>query len=74
MDATSGLLLIITAAAVGIVATINILRRDPARALAGGHENPFAMSTEGMKRCPSCGTGNLVTDATCSRCGKPLPG
>jgi hypothetical protein len=41
---------------------------------ASGHENPYAVSTEGMKRCPACNTGNLVTDATCSNCGKPLPG
>jgi hypothetical protein len=27
-----------------------------------------------MKRCPNCGTGNLVTDSTCSNCGKRLPG
>jgi uncharacterized protein (DUF983 family) len=32
------------------------------------------VSTEGMKRCPSCGTGNLVTDANCMTCGKRLPG
>jgi hypothetical protein len=37
-------------------------------------ENPFAVSTEGMKRCPSCAFGNLVTDSTCSSCGKRLPG
>jgi len=27
-----------------------------------------------MKRCPNCGTANLVTDTTCSNCGKHLPG
>jgi hypothetical protein len=75
MDEQSGLLLLITAAAVGVVATIEILRKQQ-RALHAGvpHESPYAVSTEGMKRCPACNTGNLVTDATCSSCGKPLPG
>jgi uncharacterized protein (DUF983 family) len=37
-------------------------------------ESPYAVSSEGMKRCPNCGAGNLVTDANCSNCGKRLPG
>jgi uncharacterized protein (DUF983 family) len=37
-------------------------------------ESKYATATEGMKRCPSCGVGNLVTDETCSSCGKRLPG
>lgn len=73
MDTQSGLLFLITAAAVGIVATLGILRRQRLQT-AGPRESPYAVSTEGMKRCPSCGTGNLVTDATCSSCGKSLPG
>jgi hypothetical protein len=74
MDATSGLLLVVGAAAVGIAATIGILRRQRIEALSASQENPYAVATEGMKRCPSCGMGNLVTDATCSSCGKRLPG
>jgi hypothetical protein len=74
MDTESGLLLLIGAAAVGIVGTIGILRRERLQTESAGRESPFAVSTEGMKRCPSCGTGNLVTDATCSTCGKTLPG
>ncbi len=74
MDTDSGLLLLVGAAAVGIVGTIGILRRERLQTEAAGRESPFAVSTEGMKRCPSCGTGNLVTDATCSTCGKTLPG
>jgi hypothetical protein len=74
MDTASGLLLMVTAAAVGIVATIGILRRQRLQLESSGRENPLAVSTEGMKRCPNCGTGNLVTDATCSNCGKALPG
>lgn len=76
MDTQTGLLLLIVAASVGIVGTLFILRRErhEAETDAAAHESPFAVSTEGMKRCPSCGTGNLVTDATCSNCGRPLPG
>ena len=73
MDQTTQILALIGVAALGILATVIILRRDR---VAGEppRESPYAVSTEGMKRCPSCGTGNLVTDATCSNCGKRLPG
>lgn len=73
MDQTTQLLLLIGAAAVGIVATLGILRRQRHEAEDETRESPFAVATEGMKRCPSCGFGNLVTDATCSSCGKQLP-
>ncbi len=73
MDQTAQILALILIAALGILAVVVILRRDR---VAGQppRESPYAMSTEGMKRCPSCGTGNLVTDATCSSCGRKLPG
>ncbi len=74
MDSTTGLLFLITAAAVGIVATIGILRRQRLQTEGANQESMYAVSTEGMKRCPACGTGNLVTDGTCSSCGKPLKG
>jgi len=80
MDQTTGLMALIIAAIVGIVATLAITRRQrheaeaQERAAAPDHGSPYAVSTEGMKRCPSCGTGNLVTDATCSACGQHLPG
>ena len=73
MDQTTQILALIGVAALGLLATVTILRRDRV-ANAPPRESPFAVSTEGMKRCPSCGTGNLVTDATCSNCGKRLPG
>ena len=38
-----------------------------------GDESPFAASSEGMKRCPKCGRGNLWTDARCIYCGRTLP-
>lgn len=73
MDQTSQILALIGVAAVGILAVVVILRRDRV-ASQPPRESPYAVSTEGMKRCPSCGTGNLVTDATCSSCGRKLPG
>jgi hypothetical protein len=74
MDQTTQLLALITAAAVGILATVGILRRQRRQQEDATRENPFAVSTEGMKRCPACGFGNGVTDATCMSCGKALPG
>jgi hypothetical protein len=75
MDQTPILAGLIAAAAIGIFAAAAILRRG---AIAGGPsvagESLFAASTEGMKRCPSCGVGNLVTEGACSACGKPLSG
>ena len=73
MDVTTGLVMLMGAAAVGAVATLAMLRRQRMQA-AGPHESLYATSTEGMKRCPECNTGNLVTDAICSNCGKHLPG
>ena len=49
-------------------------RRERRKEQAAAVENPYAVATEGMKRCPNCGFGNLVTDATCTSCGKKLPG
>jgi hypothetical protein len=64
---------LLAAAALGVVATLLILRREQTEEADKNRENPFAVSTEGMKRCPSCGFGSLVTDSTCSSCGKRLP-
>jgi hypothetical protein len=59
-------------AAIGVVATMVILRvRD--RALEIPHESPFAASSEGETRCPQCGMGNLSTDDHCVSCGARLP-
>jgi hypothetical protein len=53
----------------GIFALLAMLRRDRVP-----EESPFAVSTEGEKRCPSCGMGNQVVDARCVSCGADLPG
>ena len=70
------LLVLIGAAVLGLLAVLSLLRRErhEAEATAGDVEGHFAVATEGMKRCPSCGMGNLVTDATCVSCRKRLPG
>ncbi len=74
VDPTTGLLLVIIAASSASSARSGSCVKQRRAEEALGRESPFAVATEGMKRCPSCGTGNLVTDATCSNCGKPLPG
>lgn len=58
-----------SAAIAGIFASLSILRRDEVEP-----ESPFAVSTEGEKRCPKCGMGNLWTDTRCVSCGNPLKG
>jgi hypothetical protein len=73
MDQPLALWIVVGAAIIGLVATILILARQRRAAEDEERESPFATSTEGMLRCPSCGTGNLVTDSTCSSCGRALP-
>jgi len=73
MDTTTLIAAMVGAAILGLLATIVIVRRSGSTPSARGDET-FAVSTEGMTRCPSCATGNLVTDATCSSCGGRLPG
>jgi hypothetical protein len=72
MDQTTSLVLLIGAAFVGVVAVGFILRRNSSATSAQAADRPYAASTEGMKRCPNCGVGNLVTESKCSNCGKRL--
>ena len=74
MDQTTQLFALIAAAALGIVALLGILRRQRHQVEDADRVSPYAVSTEGMKRCPTCGFGNLVADATCASCGHRLPG
>ena len=69
-------LALIGAAVIGLLAVLSVLRRErhEAEATVGDVESKFAVATEGMKRCPFCGMGNLVTDTTCASCKKSLPG
>ncbi|HUQ79435.1 MAG TPA: hypothetical protein VM427_11275 [Patescibacteria group bacterium] len=74
MDQTTQLLLLIAAAAVGIVAMLVILRRQRIDRETETRENPYATSSEGQKRCPSCGAYNTWTDRNCVTCNRQLPG
>ena len=58
-------------AAVGLLATLLIMRRQRKTGEAES-ESQYSVSTEGEKRCPKCGMGNMWTDSTCISCGTPL--
>jgi len=73
MDLTQQLLALMIAAAIGILAMIMILRRQRKES-APQPESRYAASTEGEKRCPKCGMGNLWTDRNCISCKARLPG
>jgi hypothetical protein len=73
MDQTQQLIAMTFAAALGILATLAILRNER-HATAPPRESPFAASTEGEKRCPKCGMGSLWTDDRCITCGTKLAG
>jgi hypothetical protein len=74
MDQTTQLLILIVAAGVGIVAMMIILRRQRRDREADARESPYAVSSEGQKRCPNCGAYNSWTDRNCVSCGRKLPG
>ena len=65
---------LIASSLVAVLAAILILRRQRHDREDATAERPFAVSTEGEKRCPKCGMGNLWTDTTCIACGANLPG
>ena len=74
MDQTTSLaLVLVLAAIVGMLAVLIILGRRR-RAGEASTESEFAVSTEGEKRCPKCGMGNMWTDRTCISCGADLRG
>jgi hypothetical protein len=72
MDQTQFLAMTL-ATGLGIVATLAILRKQR-RAQEPPRESPWAASTEGEKRCPKCGMGNMWTGNRCISCGAKLPG
>lgn len=74
MDQTTQLLILILAALVGVTAVLLIMRRQRIETEAATRESPFGVSTEGEKRCPNCGMGNLWTDRNCISCNAKLPG
>lgn len=74
MDQQTQLLALAIAIVVIIVAIVLIMNRQRREREDATAESPFAISTEGEKRCPKCGMGNLWTDTTCISCGAHLKG
>ena len=74
MDQTTQLLILIVAATVGLMAMVLITRRQRRERADETRENPYATSSEGQKRCPSCGAYNAWTDRNCVSCHRKLPG
>jgi hypothetical protein len=74
VDGTTQALLLVAAVAVLALALVTIKRRQRLEHEAVSRENPYATSTEGQKRCPNCGMGNLWTDRNCISCDARLPG
>jgi hypothetical protein len=56
------------------VAMVLITRRQRRDRADETRENPYATSSEGQKRCPSCGAYNAWTDRNCVSCHRKLPG
>ncbi len=73
MDQTL-ILILVGAAVVGIVAIVLMLERSRRQAGEAQRADRFAASSEGEKRCASCGMGNLWTEDRCVACGAKLPG
>ena len=74
MNQTTQLVLLVAVATIGIIAMLLILRRQRREQEAATRENPYATSSEGQKRCPSCGSYNAWTDRNCYSCKRKLPG
>lgn len=74
MDLATQMLLLTAAVVVLVLAVALIRRRQRLERELATRENPFAVSTEGEKRCPNCGMGNLWTDRNCISCKARLPG
>jgi hypothetical protein len=74
MDQKTQLLILIIAALIGLVALLLIVRRQRGDRAISERDNPYATSSEGQKRCPSCGAYNAWTDRNCVSCGRKLPG
>jgi hypothetical protein len=72
MDQPTLLLALLVASAVAALALLLHLRRQRGEQEDATRESPIAMSSEGMKVCPSCATENLWSDTRCVGCGKHL--
>jgi uncharacterized membrane protein len=65
--------LLLAAAMVALFAALAVMMKEHREAAAAA-ASQFGVSTEGEKRCPACGMGNLWMDRNCISCGKRLPG
>ena len=74
MDQNTLLVVLVAAAAIGLIAAALILRRRGIEENEATRESEFGVSTEGEKICPHCGGQNLWTEATCIYCHSPLKG
>jgi hypothetical protein len=74
MNLTTQLLILVVAIAILVVAVYLIRRRQRMDRQYRTQESPYAVSTEGEKRCPNCGMFNLWTDRNCISCKRRLPG
>jgi len=74
VDQQTQLLALAISVMVVIVAIVLIMNRQRHDREDAAAESPFATSTEGEKRCPKCGMGNMWTDTTCISCGARLKG
>jgi uncharacterized membrane protein YfcA len=74
MDQRTQLLFLIVGVVIAIIALLLILRRQRRERELQTRESPYATSSEGQKRCPSCGAYNAWTDRNCVSCGRKLPG
>jgi hypothetical protein len=74
MDQSTQLLILIVAAVVGLLAMLLIIRRQRGDRAEATRESRYATSSEGQKRCPSCGAYNAWTDRNCVSCHRKLPG
>jgi len=74
VDQTSQLLALTIAVATLAIAIAVIRDRQRRDRQEARQESPYATSTEGEKRCPKCGMGNMWTDRNCISCGSLLPG
>lgn len=73
MDQQLLLAALLVASIVGLLAALLVLRRQRREREDESRESPIAMSSEGIKLCPSCATENLWTDTRCVACGRHLP-
>jgi hypothetical protein len=73
MDVQFLLLALLGACVVAMVALLLHLGRERRERTEATRESPIAMSSEGVKLCPSCAAENLWSDSVCLGCRRPLP-